>query len=139
MSRKLKFILCVGLGIIVIAGLGIGIKLAATAWRDRAVNHGEYQAVFLTNSQVYFGKLSDTSEQYIKLTNVYYLQTDQAVQSGAASPSPSAKPSLSLAKLGNELHGPEDVMFISKTQVLFWENLKSSGRVSKAIKEYLTK
>jgi hypothetical protein len=27
-------------------------------------------------------------------------------------------------------------MFISRTQVLFWENLKDDGKVAKAIKDY---
>jgi len=31
------------------------------------------------------------------------------------------QPNVSLAKLGNELHGPEDSMYVSHEQVLFWE------------------
>ena len=42
-----------------------------------------------------------------------------------------------LIKLGNELHGPEDQMQITKDQVLFWENLKADGKVSKAIDSYV--
>jgi hypothetical protein len=72
------------------------------------------------------------------LTNVYYLQTSDKTGQ-ASSANVSASPSdVSLAKLGNEMHGPEDAMYISKEQVLFWENLKDSGKVSKAIKAYLS-
>jgi hypothetical protein len=42
-------------------------------------------------------------------------------------------------KLGNELHGPEDEMTIEKAQVLYWENLKPSGKVSEAISSYQSK
>jgi hypothetical protein len=43
---------------------------------------------------------------------------------------------VSLAKLGGELHGPEDVMYVNRDQVLFWENLKDNGKVVTAIKNY---
>ncbi len=36
----------------------------------------EYQAVFLSNGQVYFGKLHNSGYQY-KLTDVYYLQVTE--------------------------------------------------------------
>jgi hypothetical protein len=38
-----------------------------------------------------------------------------------------------LTKLGGEIHGPEDLMVINRSQILFVENLKPSGEVSKAI------
>lgn len=44
---------------------------------------------------------------------------------------------ISLAKLGNELHGPEDKMFINSDQLLFWENLKDDGQVAKAISDFV--
>ena len=40
------------------------------------------------------------------------------------------------SELGGELHGPEDVMYVSREQVLFWENLKDDGKVATAIKDY---
>ena len=39
-------------------------------------------------------------------------------------------------KLGQEIHGPEDEMIISKDHVLFYENLKSDGKVSQSIEQY---
>ncbi len=41
-----------------------------------------------------------------------------------------------MVKLGNELHGPEDEMFITKEHVLFYEDMKADGKVMQAIKEY---
>ena len=38
--------------------------------------------------------------------------------------------------LANELHGPEDVMHISRDQVTFWENMKDDPQVVLAINEY---
>jgi len=94
-----------------------------------------YVAVFLTNGQVYFGKLSNPGGDYVTLDDIYYLQVGPQ-QGSATSPSqPSSTPQqqISLVKLGNELHGPVDEMHISRAQVLFYEELKSSGQVVKAI------
>ena len=99
------------------------------------INSNEYQALFLTNGQVYFGKLTDPDNTYVKLTDIYYLQVQQSVQPGTSSTSASNS-KISLTKLGNELHAPEDEMFVARDQVLFWENLKSSGKVVQAIEAY---
>lgn len=103
-----------------------------------AIDKSGYQAVFLTNGQVYFGKLQSTAGDYLQLTNIYYLQVQQSVQPSTDKPADqgSNDQKTQLVKLGNELHGPQDSMQISNKQVLFWENLKSDGKVSKAISSY---
>ena len=106
-----------------------------------------YQAVFLTNGQVYFGKVSNENDQYVKLTDIFYLQTNStgtaasnssASQTAATANSsdPNAQTQLSLVKLGNELHGPADTMSINRDQILFIEDLKASGQVYQAILKY---
>ncbi len=109
------------------------VLVAMTA--DSPIKGKQFQAVFLTNGQVYFGKVSKVDHSYVKLTNIYYLQVQQTVQPEDKSKT-NQQPQVSLAKLGGELHGPEDVMYISRQQVLFWENLKDDGKVAKAIKDY---
>ena len=108
---------------------------------NSAVNKDQYQAVFLNSQdgQVYFGKLEAYNEQYYRLTDIFYVRVEQKIQpegQASATSTSQAQQSISLAKLGNELHGPEDEMFISKDKVLFWENLKESGQVVTAIREY---
>jgi hypothetical protein len=107
-----------------------------------------YQAVFLTNGQVYFGKLSHEDGQYATLTDIYYLQVSNpppALQ-GAGSQNqqgqaqaPAAEPQLQLIKLGNELHGPVDSMQINRDQILFFEEMKEGGKVMTAIRDDKTK
>lgn len=98
----------------------------------------DYQAVFLTNGQVYFGALSDAENAYVNLQKIYYLQvtptlqTQGTVEGGAQPP----QQQLSLVKLGNELHGPVDEMFINRDHILFIEDLKDDGRVVQAIKDF---
>lgn len=93
----------------------------------------QYQAVFLNdqNGQVYFGKLEVVNSKFYRLTDIFYVRVEQ-VQPDTGE----AAQNISLAKLGSELHGPEDEMFISKDKVLFWENLKDDGKVVTAIEDY---
>jgi hypothetical protein len=125
----------------------LGLLAAAMYWKSSqagslsGVNSNQYQALFLTNGQVYFGKLSQSDSKTVNLKDIYYLQVQQTVQPKPnESPEETAKnQKISLAKLGGELHGPEDSMYVDRGQVLFWENLKNDGKVVKAIKDYKNK
>ena len=129
--------------VLILAGLAVtityGVRGLAAVRADSAIKSKEYQALFLTNGQVYFGKLTHTSSGYVKLTDIFYLQVQQTVQPSSSSTTSSTAANnqqVSLAKLGGELHGPEDEMYVSREQVLFWENLKTSGKVTQAIQNY---
>ena len=98
---------------------------------SKAPKKNSYQAVFLTNGQVYFGKLTNVGSAYVTLKDVYYIQSANAPQPAATS---SPQPQLSLVKLGEEIHGPEAEMQVASDQIVFWENLKDNGKVVEAIK-----
>ena len=96
------------------------------------VQTDKYQAVFVnvngTNGgQVYFGKITSLTPQYIRLANVFYIQNQSTDQ---------ASSNYNLVKLGCELHGPTDEMVINRNEVFFWENLKSDGQVAQKAAEY---
>ena len=101
-----------------------------------AIQTDKYQAVFLASQdgQVYFGKLDVFNRTQYRLTDIYYVRVENPIQPEGANQQ--AQPNISLAKLGNELHGPQDVMFINRDQVLYWENLKDDGQVVTAITEF---
>lgn len=102
------------------------------------VNKNQEQAVFLTNGQVYFGKVKTVNKEFIDLQQIYYLNVNQQVQPNQSNnASSNSNQSVSLVKLGCELHGPTDRMIINRTQVTFWENLKGDGQVSKAIAQWV--
>lgn len=92
-----------------------------------------YQAVFLDNDQVYFGKVSRKNSKYLRLTEIYYLQVRQPLQNQQPG---GAGVDFSLIKLGNELHGPDDLMEINRDHVLFVEPLADNSRVTQAILDY---
>ena len=137
-SNNKKIAAVVGVVLIVFLLLGaIWFGQSALAGGSPTPDKNKYQALFLTNGQVYFGKLSDTNKEYVKISDIYYLQVQQAVQpeQQPAEGQQQEQPQTSLVKLGNELHGPQDEMYVAKSQVLFWENLKDDGKVVKAIQE----
>ncbi len=132
-SSKLLVIMLIVVAIAITAALAVATFGNITT--SNSINTDKYQAVFLDNGQVYFGKLANLNSDYVELTDIYYLQVDQQVQPDQDQ---SAQQQISLAKLGNELHGPEDKMFINPDKIVFWENLKDDGQVSTAIVEYQT-
>lgn len=125
-----------GLVVIVIVVLGFLFRdklFKGSGGTGGATARSAFQAVFLTNGQVYFGRLSNAEGNYATLKDIYYLQVGPAQGSGAATDTPQ---NISLVKLGQELHGPVDEMHISRAQILFYEDLKIDGSVVKAIENY---
>lgn len=146
-SQKWVRILALTLGVIVLIFIicGLYTSIQKRPWR----------AVFLANGQVYFGKfVPPVFSRFGSLTDIYYLQTSNPVQSQSSSPAPTPpvsvnqngqnlqpvmpkeEPSLTVVKLGNEIHAPEDEMFISSEAILFWENIRDDGDVVSTIKRY---
>lgn len=125
-------LLFAGAALIIALTLSFNSSGKSTSAENKIIKRDQYQAIFLNGGQVYFGKISDFNARFIKIEDIYYLRVQQQVQPGSEQP----VQDISLAKLGNELHGPEDVMVINRDMVIFWENLKDDGQVVKAIVEY---
>ena len=101
-------------------------------------NSKSYYAVFLTNGQVYFGHIKSIDPTTIALVDIFYLQANTNIQSSNTTPPKdnTNNVQVSLIKLGNEIHGPTDMMMINRASVLFWEELKNDGKVVQSIKQY---
>ena len=109
-------------------GVGLAWFFSRSTATETGIDSSKYQAVFLSNGQHYFGKLSILNDGYLKLTDVYYLESADE---------DTTKKQVELRKLGEtEIHAPEDTMIISKDQVLMYENLKDSGQVVKSIDQH---
>ena len=129
------FMLLAGATLILTVLLGLVFFSGGEKEQDLILND-KYQAVFLDSQdgQVYFGKLDVYNDDLYRLADIYYVRVENPIQPEGANQA--SQPNISLAKLGNELHGPEDVMFISRSKVLYWENLKDDGQVVTAITEF---
>jgi hypothetical protein len=129
-----RILLVTGVALATVLLLGV-IYVAAFANNtanneDQYVDSTKLQAVFLNTGQVYFGNVKKLNTSYIVLSNIYYLQTSSTGTSANASTS------VSLVKLGCELHEPYDQMVINRSQVTFWENLQDNGQVATAVSKF---
>lgn len=88
-----------------------------------------YSAVFLTNGEVYFGKILEENDIEIVLKEVFYLQANKT-ENG----SQSVDNKMILAKLNQQFHGPTDELFINRSQVIFYEKLRDDSKVVESIK-----
>lgn len=127
---KLASVVLLFSGTILVVAVLFFINFGSPSHENKYVAKNDYQAVFInvtgvTAGAVYFGHITDLSDDFIRLNNVFYIQK----------PSDTSKDA-NLIKLGCEIHGPEDEMVINRDQVFFWENLKPSGEVTKKIAEW---
>ncbi|GEM_PF-321832 len=112
---------------------------------EEVVKASDWQAVFLSNGQVYFGKLENINSSYPTLEDVYYLQVQdvpiqpaeaETDEQGVQSAAPATQQQMILVKFGTELHRPMDKMFLNKDHILFFEDLREDSNVVSAIENY---
>lgn len=89
----------------------------------------EYQAVFLDNGQVFFGKVENAGSPYVRIVDAFYVQRQQ---------SPDGKEVRNvLIKRGSEWHGP-DMMYINNQHIVAIEPVNPNSRVAQLMKEAKT-
>jgi hypothetical protein len=102
----------------VVSGLALsqwgpfGARPTSTGWT----------AVLLSNNDVFFGHVKQTTNDRIELTNVYYVQkpsgTDAATQ-----------PLAIVSLVANQIQCPRDAITINRADVAYWEELQDSSYV----------
>jgi hypothetical protein len=107
---------------------------------DTGINSSEYQAVFTTNGQVYLGKLSSYNGTYLRLTNAFIVVSPTASQGSTDTKKNASTDTLNqsdtqLVKITSGILEPQDEMFVARSQVLFYENLKPDGKAAKLIQQ----
>ncbi len=120
--------------VVVVIGVVGWVLWSGSKTGETGIDKSKYQAIFLSNGQVYFGKLTDFNDQSYKLTNIYYPQT-QSDATDEEKDAATTSTGIKLIRLGDEVHGPENEMFITKDQTLYYENLKSDSKVSGLIEQ----
>ena len=85
----------------------------------------EYQAVFLDNGQVFFGRLENGGSSHPLLREVYYIGRQ-------ASPDGKEVKNI-LLKRGGEWHGPE-YMYLTSSHIVMIEPVSPTSRVAELIK-----
>lgn len=99
--------------------------------RGERINSDGYQVVYMVSGQAYFGKLQNTDGTYLTLHNPYTAQN--VTPQDATSDTASKQASTTLLKVSQQTYGPDEVISLSRDQVLFWQNLRQDSKVVKAI------
>jgi hypothetical protein len=116
------------------SAVAIAVFVAAlffTQWWDFTVptlGRAQYQAVFLTNGQTYFGRYYDRIGAYAKIEDVYYLQQ-------APNADPSQPPGTKIVRRGSELHGPPPRMVVPKSAIVFVEDLTDGSPIAQFMRQ----
>jgi len=134
-NKGLLWTIVIILVVVVIAAVGwfvwSGSKNSATG-----IDNSKYQAVFMSNGQIYFGKLSDFNDASFKITNIYYPQAQTTDETDTKKTDvQSSQSNIQLFRVTDGVHGPEDQMIITKSQILYYENLKSDSKVTQLIEQ----
>jgi len=131
-----KLILLIVLCLFMLAGLYYIIGRSVN--KNELANKSDWQAIFLSDGEVYFGRLVSQDKYELVLQNIFYLQNPAGLQQGKDNINKQTG-DVAIIKLGNELHGPMDEMRINWQHVLFVEDLKNSSKIVSAIKSYVKK
>ncbi len=117
-------------GKLIYAALIIAVAILINAWwvtHPRAVSFDQtYQAVQLSNNNIFFGKLEGYGTDNPVLKEVYYVET-------VVDPQTKQQKNV-LAKRGKEWHQP-DKMYINPKQIVIVEPVGPNSRVAELIKE----
>lgn len=117
-------------------------------WRGRGSSFGstDYHAVFLTNNQVYFGKIAGSNDEEVVLRDVFYLILRRPAQVQGQTPEatlgaqPVGESKFILVRRGErEVHQPKDELRINRDQILFMEPLREDSKVIQGIRDYKAK
>lgn len=124
--------------IVIIAGAVFVVVIVLRGQRLLVRTPSAYQAVFLDNGQVYFGKLGAVNRDFLSLTDIYYLRAGSIQSPPSGGTPPEAGQKIDLIKLGAELHAPKDEMIINREHVLFYEDINENGEVMRLIRKHKT-
>lgn len=113
--------------LIVVVVLTVASYFFPRLWQQYQ-RHQYYQAVFLTNDQVYYGKLRSWSHDQVVLTNVYYAQA-----AAETSTKTEGQPQYLLVKLSSHATGPQDKLYINRDHILYVEDLRPDSQIVQLI------
>jgi hypothetical protein len=122
---------------IALVALVVGVVIGAAGWAvfgsdddgdpfGGAIDTTRYQAVILTNDKVYFGRVEDVSDTFLRLDDAFFLRETRE--------SADAEPVRTLLPINRELQAPENRMLIRKDEIVLVENLAADSPVLKEIK-----
>lgn len=95
------------------------------------IDTSKYQVVYLVNGQAYFGKLQNTSGDFLVLKSPYIAQSVENTDKDSNTSTGSTQ--TTILKVTDQVYGPDDSIAIKSSQVAFWQNLRDDSKVTKAV------
>lgn len=105
--------------------------IVRTQWSTPRLDTNRYQAVFLDDGKVFFGKMNNTDGEYITLDDAYYTKSAGSNSDQQSAPT---NDQTALIRVGSEAYGPENSIQVARSKVLFWQNLREDSKIVQAIK-----
>jgi hypothetical protein len=93
------------------------------------IDGDRFQAVILSNDKVYFGQISDASDDFFELDRAFFLRETRE--------SADAEPVRALLPVNREIHAPDNTMLIRKDEVVLVENLAADSPILEEIERQL--
>ena len=130
-AKKRWVVYSIALAVLAIIALGFLWKSGVFA--QQRIDGSKYQVVYLTNGQAYFGKLQNTTGDYLYVMMPYTAQSVTPNTAGGNENS-GTETTTTLLRVKDQVYGPEDSIAIRASQVAFWQNLRDDSKVAQAIK-----
>jgi hypothetical protein len=117
-------------GLVVVALVASWFGMQAYLHRnEQKIDHNRYQAVFLEDGKIFFGKLENLDGPYITLNNAYQARSTEADKDNTTNSS-----YVRLARLADDTaYSPDGSISIQSSKILYWQNLKTDSKVSQLI------
>ncbi|MBI5913014.1 hypothetical protein HY839_01070 [Candidatus Azambacteria bacterium] len=134
-NRTVKKVLCIIVVIAALVWVDTNFNIIASSQANKQAR-AHLQAVFLSNGQVYFGALSRHGIGFWRLDRAHYLQvskTPSALSPETPDGTAPQETRTTLMKLSDDMHRPQNTLFIPASQILFWQNLQNDSPVAQAI------
>lgn len=122
-----KMVMFLSLTLLLIVSLGLGWLWMTS--EIRAVQRDTYQAVTLTNNQLYFGKITKISDQSVTLKDTYYI----VVPTSSENKPSEVTDATVLRSIKKAAYSPQDTVEIQRENVVYWQNLQKDSQVVKTI------
>ncbi len=134
-GRAVKVVLIILVFMVIVAFIGISL------WQDGTFRNisqsirfkSSYQAIFLSNGQLYFGKITEITNEYIMMDSPHFLQL---AQEPGEQVEPEVQPEMKLISIKDEFHKPKDFVMIEKSSVIFIEELRDVSQIADAIENF---
>lgn len=116
MTKKIIFLLAALLVVLIIITVFLVLKLNNNSAESK------YSAVYLSNGEIYFGKLSWFPSP--RLSEVFFIQRIAGEENSDQ---------LSLQPFGSVLWGPENKLNLNPKEIIFWTDLRQDSQVVQII------